>query len=92
MLTITASVAGQNYQATWDPDFEADEDLAAVLAWAADSGETVMVTPTGPLVPVSTEDPRSVLAYLEQDAEAVTVEGEMPPWPYPDWAGPRAIY
>lgn len=60
-----------------------DERLLDWITGSVETGDSVLITPTGPEVPVTEQDPRSVLRLLERDFDAVTVTGEMPPWPYP---------
>lgn len=94
MLRIATDVGGSAHEVIWTDEGEVQGDEAALEMIAAASDVEVMVTPTGPLVPVSIEDPRSILAFFEETGH-VEWEGEMPPWPYAldeDDAPRRAIF
>lgn len=83
MLKITALVGGSNHEVVWDDDGEVSGSTEALEMIEAFDGK-VVITPTGPEVSVSIEDPHSVLAFLRDFADHVEVDGEMPDWPYED--------
>lgn len=70
----------------WDEEegLTGDPGLLRLVQDEVDAGRMVVLTPTGPQVPLNAEDPRSILVMLREEFEAATWEGDMPPWPHDD--------
>lgn len=65
--------------------------IAAALRSA--DGQDVLTTPTGPSIPLSAQDPRSVVLWLQLNTRVASIEGDLPAGiaPAPDVV-PDAIY
>lgn len=82
MLTFTVRNGRLSARATWDDgQLSGDERLVQTVEAMTEAGVEVDVTPVGPSLLVSTQEPRTLWRAFE-DMGSVTVEGE---WPEPTW-------
>ena len=86
MLTILVERGGLAFHAVWDQgELAGEEPIPDLIDAMAAAGVEVLVTPVGPSLPVSVQEPRTIVRALEDEGATVTVEGD---WPDPTWEDP----
>jgi hypothetical protein len=86
MFTIRGYHNQVAYAIAVDPDKTPDDDGLVVSAGPVSTlallrlheGERVKMTPTGPEVEISLDDPQGIVAGLIEHTEVVAVEGDVP--------------
>lgn len=84
--TVRGTLDGEPYTLTYDPtagdtrllDRLAGSSTSVVAHLLCQQGRAYPVTPTGPGVTLSLDDPRAVLVALLADTTVATVEGDAP--------------